>query len=262
MFYGQDAIKRELNFLIKDIKNEDNNHNILFRAPSGYGKTTAAFMMIKVINDGLKNFGYYTPDSDGNIPEICDFYRIHFIDEVHCLKHPEILYPLLDSGNYTFILASNESGDLKEPLKNRCIQFIFEPYTETDMFNIVNDILNRYHLSEELIMEIAIRCKNIPRIAKIICERLVYVFNNYLVPNNIEELNSILQNILHIEQKGLTKQDLIYLDYLKNIENSSLQNIIYGTGIDRNTILTEIEPFLLHLGLISISSRGRKINNA
>jgi holliday junction DNA helicase RuvB len=261
MFYGQEDIKKELEFLIKDVKDSGNNHNILFRAPSGYGKTTASFMLIKSINNGLKDFGYYIPDSDGNITNILDFYRIHFIDEIHCLKHPEILYPLLDSKKYTFILASNESGDLKEPLKNRCIQFIFEPYTEGDMFNIVNDLLIKYKLSKELIMEISLRCKKIPRVAKIICERLDYTFKNYIIPNNLEELNMILQNILHIEKKGLNRQDLIYLDYLQNIESSSLQNIIYGTGIDRETILTEVEPYLLHLGLISITSRGRKINN-
>ncbi len=261
MFYGQETIKRELDFLIEDIKNEGNNHNILLRAPSGCGKTTLAFIMIKLINDGLKDFGYYIPDSDGNIPEIFNYYRLQFIDEVHCLKQPEILYPLLDSKDYTFILASNESGELREPLKNRCIQFIFEPYNSNDMFNIINNILSIYNLSEELIMEVATRCKNTPRIAKIVCERLTYVFKNYLVPRNIEELNSILENILNIKKKGLNKQDMIYLEYLNNMEISSLQNIIYGTGIDRATILTEIEPYLLHLGLISISSRGRKLNN-
>jgi Holliday junction DNA helicase RuvB len=165
----------------------------------------------------------------------------------------------MDSKRYVFLLASNESGELKEPLKNRCIQFIFSPYSNQDMNLIVSDILNKYNLSEEVTNEIASRCRSTPRIAKVVCERLSYIFKSYLVPRNLAELDQILNGILNIRANGINEMDQIYLNYLYDVKKSSLTNLIYSTGIDKNTILTEIEPHLLHLKLIRITSKGREI---
>jgi Holliday junction resolvasome RuvABC ATP-dependent DNA helicase subunit len=126
------------------------------------------------------------------------------------------------------------------------------------MEEIVEQFLLKYKLSKKEIEIIASRCKNIPRLAKIICTRLSYVFNNLGVSKNVEELESYLSNILSIQKNGLNELDRRYLEYLSIVKRSSLQNIIINTRIDKETIMTEIEPYLIFLNLIKITSKGRE----
>jgi len=63
------------------------------------------------------------------------------------LKEPEFLYYFLDSGKFTFFLLSNESGNLKEPLINRCIPFIFHPYSQKEINLMVKTRLNFFSFS-------------------------------------------------------------------------------------------------------------------
>jgi Holliday junction resolvasome RuvABC ATP-dependent DNA helicase subunit len=255
-FFGQEFIIKELNIILENLKREHSHINLLFRAPSGCGKTTVGLICIQYL--GLDDFAYYIPDSSGMIKFREDKW-IHFIDEIHALKHPEILYPYMDSNKYIFLLTSNVSGKLSEPLKDRCIQLVFQPYSVHEMSLIIKSMLKDFTLSEEMYIEIAKRCRNTPRVAKIICERLTHTFKSYLLPRNITELNHILKDILNIREDGINEMDQIYLDYLGKVRNSSLKNIIYGTGLDKETIITEIEPQLLRLNLIKITSRGREI---
>jgi Holliday junction resolvasome RuvABC ATP-dependent DNA helicase subunit len=166
----------------------------------------------------------------------------------------------MDSGEYNFILISNLSGGMKEAFRNRCIEFIFDPYEEEDMIAIVNNFLQKYHLTRDLVERIALRTRNNPRVAKIICERLQYIFNNHLIPKTIDELELILNNILYIREDGLNRQDDLYLDFLRRSGICSLETLSRGTGLDKETIQREIEPYLLYLGKIKITSRGRIIN--
>lgn len=258
MYIWQQKIKEEINYLLHDIKENNRNYNILLRAPSGYGKTTAGLLILTSL--GLKDSEYLLPImEDGQLNQLNLEKRFHFVDEAHLLKEPEFLYPIMDSGNYTFIFATNESGTLKEPLRNRCIQFIFSKYTFKELKLIVKSNLSKHPLPEEMIEIIAKRVKGNPRIAKIICARLEYVFSSVGVPDNIDELIYILENILQIDENGITELDRIYLNYLKSCGGlAGVNTLINGTHIDKETIMEEIEPNLLNLGLIQITSRGRK----
>jgi Holliday junction resolvasome RuvABC ATP-dependent DNA helicase subunit len=257
-YVGQERIWRELNMILPEIRNEGRNTNFLFRAASGMGKTTMGLLCLNYL--GINNSVYYLPLASGELPyPIDEGKRYHLIDEIHILKTPEILYPYMDSGRFTFFLMTNESGMLLEPLKNRCFQYIFSPYTDDEMGEIIRRALSGYSIPDEMVIEIRDRVRGNPRIAKKVCERLGYVFRNYLVPKTKAELVTILNNVLDIREKGLTEMDRRYLEFLSRVGKSSLQNIIYGTGIDRNTILTEIEPYLLVLGYISITQKGREI---
>jgi len=257
MYIWQKRIGEEVDLIFPEIKERNRNLNILFRAPSGYGKTTAGFICLNYL--GMDNCYYYIPDSDGNIPIIGTERRFHFIDEIHLVKNPEFLYPLMDSGKYTFILASNESGTLKEPLRNRCIQLIFSKYTREELNLIVKNCLDKYNLSDEMIEIIASRVKGNPRIAKIICIRLDIIFSRMGVSESIDELIFILDKILYVKENGITELDEIYLNYLQKCGGlAGINTLINGTHIDKETILNEIEPNLIELGQIIITSRGRK----
>lgn len=255
-FIGQENIIEELRYLLADIR-EGRNYNLLFRAPSGFGKTTLGLICLNSF--GLNDSYYYIPDTDGNINlNAIREKRFHFIDEVHLLKTPEPLYQYLDTGNYTFILASNESGNLKEPLINRCIPFIFEPYSDDELYQITRRYINQ-NLPDEFILEVSRRCKRNPRIIKVTCTRINYIVKNYRI-NSDEDYMGILENILQIKGGGLNRHDLIYLEYLERTGgHASLNALSSGTGLDKNLILSEIEPGLLYLGIIKITSKGREL---
>lgn len=258
-FYGQEKIQRELDFMLPHIL-EGNNLNVMFRAPSGYGKTTLGLICLYYLDREFKNSAYYLPKGDELDNVFNENKRFHFIDEIHILNNPEFLYPLMDSNKYTFFLASNETGILKEPLRNRCVQFIFSNYSEEEMKTIVRDLI-RYNLTDDMILLISNRSRNTPRVAKVICIRLNYIFKSYGVPKNVDELDKVLTEILNIQEGGLTEQDLNYLDYLRRVNRASLNTIMSGTRLDRETILTEIEPLLLYQNKIKITSRGRELVN-
>lgn len=261
-FHGQTIILNELNLMISAMVDDGDNYNILFRAPSGHGKTTLALRCMNVL--GFENCAYYLPNIDGNDldSEFDVEKRIHTVDEVHGLKSPEFLYPLMDTGEYSFFIVTNESGKLKEPLRNRCIPFIFHPYTLEEISQIVRDSLQNFKIPNEFTIEIANRSRGNPRIAKKTCERLGYVFRSYDIPEDLESFIIILEEVLYIKEKGLTRFDEIYLEFLERVGGrASLVSLISGTGIDKTTILTEIEPLLLYQGLVEITSRGRSLTN-
>lgn len=252
-FIGQGALLSELEYLINSIESGE-NYNVLFRAPSGYGKTTLGLTCLKRLD--LNNSFYYIPE-DGKLNYFYPDRRFHFVDEIHTLTTPEILYPNLDSGEFTFLFATNESGNLKEPLINRCIELIFAPYDDEERLSMVNLYL-QHSLSSNFLEEILNRCTT-PRNIKNTCRRLDYIFNSVGVPNSIDELNEILEGVMQIKTGGLTNLDQIYLDFLREVGHASLQTIVYGTGLDKNTILRDIEPRLLYTKIIRISSKGREL---
>ena len=258
-FHGQTIIMNELDLMANAMIEDGENYNILFRAPSGHGKTTLAIYCMSAL--GFENCAYYLPNTEGNnLDSVFNREkRIHTIDEIHGLKSPEFLYPLMDTGEYSFFILTNESGTLKEPLRNRCIPFIFHPYTLEEISHIVRDSIS-IDIPEEFTTEIANRSRGNPRIAKKICERLGYVFRSYDIPKDLESLITILEEVLYIKEKGLTRFDEIYLEYLERVGGrASLISLISGTGIDKTTILTEIEPLLLYQGIVEITSRGRNL---
>lgn len=256
IFIGQDKLLNELNLIVEDII-RGKNHSILLRAPSGYGKTSLAFRCVIVINQPF----YYCIPKNGEITNLDLSKRIQVIDEIHILKEPEFLYPLLDSNQYSFILLSNESGSLLEPLKNRCINLFFEKYTDENKRNIINQY-SRGKLSKEQVEYIlSLVADRPPREIKKLIERLEIIFRNLGETNDLELLKYYVEEILNISPDGLTEQDRIYLEFLKRAERCSLDTLINATRIDRETILREIEPMLLYKGLIKITSRGRQIEH-
>ena len=238
-------------------RNDNKNFNILLRAPSGCGKTKLSFIMASFIGWNMSQ--YHLCYNDTINPEFSEEKRVHIIDEIHLLTEPEFLYPLLDSNKYLFILLTNESGSLKEPLINRCIHYIFSPYSIDEIEQIVGSVLK--YLDSNFIKIIASRCRNNPRIALTIVKRLDTIIKIKGIPTNEDELINILDNVLNIFSNGLTQNDYTYLNALEKITTGSLDTLCYLTRIDRDTVRRDIEPYLLYLGLIKITSRGRTIVN-
>jgi Holliday junction resolvasome RuvABC ATP-dependent DNA helicase subunit len=253
-FQGQARLLREVALIENEIR-AGRNLNIMLAAPSGWGKTTLA---LRIINNTVGLNGAYISGPP-------NFWikrekRINFLDEVHMLDDPESLYPYLDLEKPSYILATNELGLVKEPLVRRCVPLVFDPYTVSDMVGIVSNILREFGLSTNVYESIANRCKLSPGIAKVLCQRMSYIFRNIKIPTSLADLDKLIEDVLAIDKSGLNSQDRMYLAILHtNGGRSSLDLLCNTLHLDRSTVLREIEPQLIYLGYVRISSKGREL---
>jgi Holliday junction resolvasome RuvABC ATP-dependent DNA helicase subunit len=255
MFIGQDNLARELDIIMSEIEN-GKNFSMLFIGASGYGKTTLALLFMNNLYHNMDLVEYHYP----NNPSYDTNKRFHIWDEIHLLESPEFLYSLIDSNKYTMIFITNEYGDIPEPLVNRCIPFIFQPYTPEELAQILESNLRGFNLNRMMINYLATCTDGVPRRAKILTDRLRYIFNVTGIPRNLQELQQICSSILNIDDRGLDRLQRLYLDYITRTRRAGIDSISLALRIPKTVILRDIEPGLLYRGLIEISSKGRTLN--
>jgi Holliday junction DNA helicase RuvB len=258
-FFGQEEVINGIHYLVDAIENGE-NYNFLFRAPSGYGKTYLArrigyFIYLKT---NVKSAISFTGDKYKYYREK----RFQLIDEVHLLKDTERVYPLMDSNQHTFMLMSNEYSDLLEPLVNRCFVFNFTGYSREELSTIAYKYLvkHNYSFGEELLLTIVDNSRLMPREIINLCKRLLVIFRQEGKPETVERMEEILFNYTGIRKGGFTAYDISYLEFLEEHERASLNTLATVLQIPRQTILNEVEPFLMRRNLIRISPRGRVLN--
>lgn len=250
---GQEQLKPELAVLMEEIKS-GNNLNIMFRGPSGHGKTHITRIICNYV--GIDNSHQF----DGE--ELFDFVgkrRVNVLDEVHEVKNPEYIYKYMDSGKYTFLLCTNEYGNLKEPLTNRCIQFDLREYSEEELATLVKQVFSSYSLFLDFTFCILIASysRGNPRVAKILAKRSAMLFKRIGEPQNLAELIEFLKIYFDLDNGGFNHYDRQYIDFIKLNKKASLATLSRILCIPRGTILDEIEPFLIKNNLIAITNRGR-----
>jgi len=250
---GQQKLKPELSIIMEELKS-GRNLNILIRGQSGYGKTYLAKIMCNYI--GLEQCRLYLAQESVNIVRTS---RVHVLDEAHEIKVPEYLYPMMDSGEYTFIILTNEFDDLKEPFQNRCIQFTLLPYSNVELTTIVNKTLRRhgYILSNEICSVIASYSRGNPRVAKVLSKRLSMLFKRVGVEDIIDNLEESLSIYFNISRGGFTEFDKVYLEFLKNNGTVGIDTLSRMLCIPKQTLQAEVEPFLVRQRLIRLTPRGR-----
>jgi hypothetical protein len=254
MFIGQTRIWSELEIILPELRSTGNNTSFLLRAPSGYGKTIMSFKMANYLDPN--NYYYLLPNNDGIINLNLNK-RVYIIDEAQTCSNQEIFYPLIDSGRYIFIFTTNEAGELREPLQNRCINYIFSEYNDDELREMVDIYLvdkpvgfNYYPYFTNYS-----RC---PRVLNRLCQRLGYIFRNRGIPHSELEFRSIFENVLNIRD-GLDEQQLRYIRFLLTTRSASLDLISTMIGVDKASIKRDIEPSLIYKNLITITSRGRSM---
>ncbi len=233
------------------------HQNLLFQGPAGCGKTTIAKMVAK--KAGHRQSIQIPVKGNINWGKIPDFW-VNIIDEIHEFKQFENLYPLMDAGENTFLFCTTEYGEAPEPFLSRCIRFTFEPYILEDLVKITRlyskarGYTFRDKESYRLIAEAA---RGSPRLAKQRFDRIKRMLSHYGQIPNAENVKFVL-NRIGIYNFGYTAEDMRYMEYLKSLPASSLDNLSRALRIDKNTIAKEIEPYLLEKGNILITSKGRK----
>ena len=252
-FIGQAQILKELKFICNEAK-KGINLNLLLKAQSGYGKTTLAKLIAFNIGE---RYEYILCKE--NLEGFSRIHRVKIFDEIHMLKAPEFLYPYMDSGKFFLIFCTNEFGELKEPLVNRCIPFIFSEYSEQEMLEIINtEFQNQgFSFDGDTLKSLIKNSNSVPREAVNLAKRLSIIFrgSNVFI-NSQEEMDKTIEDYLGITN-GLSPFHKSYLEFLRKVGTASLDRISFGISLDKKTIQRTIEPILIKKGLITVTSKGR-----
>jgi Holliday junction DNA helicase RuvB len=258
-YIGQKKIILELESIVNDIRLNFSGINILLRGPAGCGKTYLA----KEVLESLGKYTYQTPDKSSKYEliwnEKIEGYKFHFIDEIHTLKHIETLYPIMDTKKFLFIFASNEGGELPEAFISRCFTYPFSEYSEDELSKIVNEYAKtkQIYLEKSLADLFAKYSRGSPRISKNLFDRVMFIIHRGYYKLSIKGIISALNDV-GIYDGGYTDLDMKYLKTLSQVNSSSLDSMSRLLRIDKNTVINEIEPFLMDKGHIQITSKGRK----
>jgi Holliday junction resolvasome RuvABC ATP-dependent DNA helicase subunit len=250
-FTGQRVIMEQLSTVLPSLYyNTEEGANILLSAPSGWGKTRMGLLICNYLSP-KGNFQYTIASEEGT--PFAETIRIHLIDEVHQIKNPESLYGYMDKGTYVIILSTNDTGNIKEPLLNRCIPLIFAEYSIKELRKIARDAYT-YPVSDDFIDEIIKAGYRNPRIILSLCYRLSIYTKQRGVPENIIDL---LRDFFGIED-GLDAAARRYLETLRLLGGkASLSLLAAMTHISKSMLESQIEPVLLYNKKILITSKGR-----
>lgn len=233
-------------------------------------------------------------DQHGNVQNGTGvMFPIVFIDEIHRLKSKvtEALHSVLEdftfakrvkdrrtgewkTGMYwvprfTMIGATNYLGNLPKPFVDRFpIHFQFEVYTDVELATIVRQSAAKLglQLEQDADKVIATKCRGIPRIANHFLLRCRDVALAFKERYNGVITRACVEHTMHIQmidEHGLSRADRNVLEFLKMADRPiGLSAIAHGVDVDRKTVESVIEPWLVRKGLILKTDKGRIITDA
>lgn len=288
-YIGQNTIKNNIKILLQ--ASQERNHppeHILFYGPPGLGKTTLAHLIAKEQRSQMKITSGPAIEKVGDLASILTNLSpgdILFIDEIHRLSKliEEILYPAMESGNldiiigkgpsartiqlelppFTLIAATTRIALLSSPLRSRFSggTYRLEYYTEDEVAKIVrrSASLLGIEIDDEAALEIAKRSRFTPRTANYLLKRVRDFAQVHKKVVDIHVVRDAL-HLLEIDSLGLTASDRKLLETIISKFNGGpvgLTTLAAATGEEEGTIEEVVEPYLLQLGLIERTPRGR-----
>lgn len=288
-YIGQRAIKENLQILLSAAKERGHPpEHLLFYGPPGLGKTTLAHLIARHIGANIKITSGPAIERVGDLASVLtnlESGEVLFVDEIHRLNKAveEVLYPAMESGKlniiigkgpsartiqldlpgFTLIGATTRIGLLSSPLRSRFSggTFKLDFYTEEELGEIVRrsaKILG-IEIGEEAALEIARRARRTPRIANHLLKRsrdFAQVAGEKISKKLIEQALSLLE----IDELGLNSADRALLRTM--IEKFGggpvgVSTLATATHEDEETIEELHEPFLIQVGMLERTQRGR-----
>jgi Holliday junction DNA helicase RuvB len=290
-FVGQERIKEQLTISLEAAKarGEALDH-VLLAGPPGLGKTSLAFIVREELGVGIRCVAGPALERKGDMAAILTSLEPHdvlFVDEIHRLNRAveEILYPALedfrldiivgqgpaartltlDLPAFTLVGATTRTGLLTTPLRDRFgITYRLDLYTGEELARIVRRsarILG-VEIADEAADEIARRARGTPRVANRILRRVRDVAEvRYDGAVTIDVAREAL-TLLEVDDQGLERIDRDLLGAIVHKFDGGpvgLSTLAVTLGEEQNTIEDVYEPYLLQLGLIQRTPRGRVV---
>lgn len=288
-YIGQTEVKENIDIYIKaaKIRNEALDHVLLY-GPPGLGKTTLAYIIANEMNTNIKVASGPAIEKTGDLAAILSSLEegdILFIDEIHRMPRfvEEILYSAMEDyvldivvGNdsssrnirielppFTLVGATTRAGDLSSPLRDRFgIVSKLNFYTVEELTEIIKRTSKVLEtpIEDDAAISLATRSRGTPRIANRLFKRVrdfALVIGDGIITNEIIE-KALTK--LKVDKLGLDETDYNLLKSIIEKFNGGpvgIEAIASSIGEEQTTIEDVYEPYLLQMGLLKRTSRGR-----
>ncbi len=288
-FHGQEGIKKSVKIAIEAAKKRSEAlEHVLLYGPPGLGKTTLSHIIAREMGSNIRVTSGPAIERAGDLASILTNLEkgdVLFIDEIHRLNKvvEETLYPAmedyaldiilgkgpsartlrLDLPQFTIVGATTRVGLIAAPLRDRFgVVHRLNFYSPEELSDIIKKAASKLSVTidKESIQEIAIRARGTPRIALKLLKRVrdyAQVHNDGKVTQNV---TTEALSLLEIDTLGLDPLDKKYL--LAIIEKHSggpvgIETIASTIAEDIGTLEDMVEPYLLQVGFLKRSPRGR-----